>query len=177
MNYKRIFIENCYVFLTVVTYNRNNILIKNIKLLRNAFKETQKYFDFEIFAISILPNHFHILLKPKNINDYPKIIKAIKYNFSSKFDVVGLANPTYGYENKKEKGIWQRRYIEHTIRDENDLFKHLDYIHFNPVKHGLTQNVKDWQYSTFKKFVKAKNYEINWGSQQDIEKIKDLNYE
>ena len=134
MNYRRLFIPNSYVFLTVVTNNRKKILIKNVEVLRNSFKETKKHFDFEIFAISILPDHFHILLKPQNIKDYPRIIKSIKYNFSSHFNVVGLANPTY--VNKKEKGIWQRRYHEHTIRDEDDLYKHLDYIHYNPVKHG-----------------------------------------
>jgi len=173
MNYRRLFIQGSYVFLTVVTYNRKKFLIDNIDLLREAFKETKTHFEFEIFAISVMPDHFHILLKPENIKDYPKIIKSIKYNFSDKFDVVGLASPTYD----KGKQIWQRRYHEHTIRDEDDLYKHLDYIHYNPVKHGLTQNVKDWEHSSFEKFVKRGNYELNRGSYEDIEKIKELDYE
>lgn len=175
MNYRRLFIQGSYVFLTVVTYNRQPILIKNIELLRNSFKETKKHFDFEIFAVSILPEHLHILLRPKNIKDYPNIIKSIKYNFSINFSTVGLASPTYA--TKREKSIWQRRYHEHSIRDDQDLYKHLDYIHYNPVKHGLTQSVKDWEYSSFDKFVKLGNYEINWGTNKDIENIKELDYE
>lgn len=175
MNYRRLFIQGTYVFLTVVTYNHQPILIKNVDCLRNAFKETKKHFDFEIFAVSILPEHFHILLRPKNIKDYPKIIKSIKYNFSINFDAVGLASPTYA--TKREKRIWQRRYHEHTIRDDEDLYNHLDYIRYNPVKHGHIKNVKDWEYSSFHKFVKMKNYDQNWGSCKDVEKIVQLNYE
>lgn len=80
-------------------------------------------------------------------------------------------------KNRQEKGIWQRRFYEHLIRDENDLSKHLDYIHFNPVKHQYTKSVKDWSFSSFNKFVKLKNYDINWGSDFDIEEIKELEYE
>lgn len=175
MDYRRLFIQGKHVFLTVVTYNRQPILIKNIDLFRGAFEETKKHFDFEIFAMVVLQDHFHILLKPKNIKDYPNIIKSIKYNFSNKFDAVGLASPTY--IQKREKRVWQRRYHEHTIRDEDDLYKHLDYIHYNPVKHGLSQNVKDWEFSSFHKFVKMKNYELNWGTYEKVEKIKELDYE
>lgn len=175
MNYRRLFIPNTYVFLTVVTYNRKQILIDNITILRNAFEETKRYFKFEIFGVSIMPDHFHILIKPQDISEYPKIIKSIKYNFSNKLDIVGLASPTY--VAKREKIIWQRRYHEHTIRDEDDLYKHLDYIHYNPVKHGFVNCVKDWEYSSFEKFVKLKNYDKNWGSCNDIERIQDLDYD
>jgi len=77
MNYKRLFIQGSYVFLTVVTYNRKPILVENIDLLRMAFKNTKKNYNFEIFATVILPEHFHVLLKPKNILEYPKIILVI----------------------------------------------------------------------------------------------------
>jgi len=122
-----------------------------------------------------MPDHYHVLLKPEKIEEYPQIIKSIKYNFSENFDAVGLANPTYA--DKKEKGIWQRRYHEHTIRDEEDLYNHCDYIHYNPVKHGLVQNAKDWEYSTFDKFVKRGNYDLNWGSIEDIKNVVELDYE
>lgn len=177
MNYKRLFINGTYVFLTIVTYNRKKFLIDNVNLLKEAFSESKNFFNFEIFAICILPEHFHIILNPENINDYPKIIKSIKYNFSNNINAVGLASPTYGYENKREKGIWQRRYYEHTIKDEEDLNKHLDYIHYNPVKHNYVSIVNDWKYSSFDKFVKQGNYYKNWGMIKDVEKIKDLNYE
>lgn len=177
-NYKRYYLENRYVFITVVTYNRKPILVENINLLRECFKKTLKTFDFEIFAAVILPNHFHLIIKPQNIKEFSKIIGLIKKYFSH------AINEEYNDKNisesrmkRGEKGIWQRRFHEHLIRDEKDLFTRLDYIHYNPVKHGYTQNVKDWEHSSFHKFVKLKNYDINWGSETDIKNIKDLDYE
>ncbi len=177
-NYKRYYIENNYVFITVVTYNRSPILIQNIELLRECFKKTKETFDFEIFASVILPDHFHLIIKPANIREFSKIIGLIKKYFSffveDQFDNKNICKSR---KNRQEKGIWQRRFYEHLIRDENDLSKHLDYIHFNPVKHQYTKSVKDWSFSSFNKFVKLKNYDINWGSDFDIEEIKELEYE
>ncbi len=85
--------------------------------------------------------------------------------------------PTYGYVNKGEKGVFQRRFFEHTIISENDLNNQINYIHYNPVKHGFVHNVKDWEYSSFHKFVKRGLYNNDWGSVKDIENIKDLNFE
>ncbi len=84
--------------------------------------------------------------------------------------------PTYGYVNKGEKGVFQRRYFEHTILSEEELNKHIDYIHYNPVKHNLVKNVKDWKYSSFHKFVEQNLYDINWGTNEDIQKITDLDF-
>lgn len=190
MNYKRLFIQGSYVFLTVVTHNRKPILINNIELLRKAFKNTKKNYNFEIFAIVILPEHFHVILNPQNIHDYPKIMSSIKHYFSRNFNDVGQVCPTYQKANlnksqniypcptyDRNKLIWQRRYWEHTIRDEEDLYKHLDYIHYNPVKHGHTQNVKDWAFSSFEKFVEQQNYDINWGSADDVKHIATMDYD
>ncbi len=176
MRYKRLFISNTYIHLVMVTYKRKPILINNIDLLRNSFKNAKQFFNFDIFAICILPDHIHMILKPENIHEYPKIITSIKYYFSNNIDV-GVETPTYGYKNKGERGIWQRRYYEHTIRDEEDLNRHLDYIHYNPVKHNHTKNVKDWEFSSFKKFVKTKNYDLNWGNSKDIKHIETLDYD
>ena len=180
-NYKRLFIKNSYLFLTITTNCRRPILIDNIELLRESFKRAKQTYNFDLFACVVLSEHMHLILIPEKIEEYPKIIFAIKYHFSRNVDKGGLGNPPYGLSksktSKKEKGIWQRRYYEHTIRDEDDLYKHLDYIHYNPVKHGLTQNVKNWEFSSFHKFVKMNNYDGNWGSHQDIEKIKNLDYE
>lgn len=182
-NYKRLFIENSHVFITIVANERKFILIDNISILRESFKEAKVIYDFEIYAGVVLPDHMHLLLKPQNINEYPKIIRAIKYNFSTKFNSGGIAIPPYEREKCARalhcchNNIWQHRYYEHTIRDEEDFNNHLDYIHYNPVKHGYTQNVKDWEFSSFDKFVKLGQYEKNWGSYKDIEKIKDLDYE
>lgn len=171
-NYRRLFIQNSYLFLVITTNYRRPILIDNIELLRESFKHTKTIYNFEIFGLVILPDHIHLLLRPENIKEYPKIIRAIKYNFSEKFNDGGMAIPPY-----EKKQIWQRRYWEHTIRDEEDLYKHLDYIHYNPVKHGYVKNVKDWEFSSFFKFVEMKNYDLDWGSSKDIKHIVTLDYD
>lgn len=167
MNYKRCFVPNGLIFLTIVTNKRIPILIYNIEILKNAFLNVTKFYKFDLVAYSIQPDHLHCLIKPSDINEYPKIIKSFKYSFTR---TVGLVKPTYGK-------IWQNRYWEHTIRDEEDLNKHLNYIHYNPVKHELVNNVKDWTFSSFKNYVKQGLYEEHWGSMRDIENIKDLNFE
>ncbi len=176
MNYKRVFIPNSYVHLIVVAYNRKDIFVKNIELLRNSFKNAKQYYNFEILAICVLPEHIHMILNPNNINDYPKIITSIKYYFSKNYDV-GVETPTYGYINKGEKGIFQRRYFEHTICSQEELNNHINYIHYNPVKHGYVKSVKDWEYSSFHKFVENNLYDNSWGCTKDIENIKDLCFE
>lgn len=180
-NYRRLFIPNTYLFLTLSTNFRRPILIDNIDILRQSFENTKEIYNFELYASVILPDHMHMLIRPDKTDMYPKIIHAIKYSFSKKLQNGGIVIPPYKLSNSKltkgDKGIWQRRYYEHTIRDEDDLCKHLDYIHYNPVKHGLSQNVKDWEFSSFHKFVKMNNYEPDWGTYDEVKKIKDLNYE
>ncbi len=176
MNYKRVFVPNSYVHLIVVAYNRKDIFVKNIELLRVSFKNAKQHYNFDIIAICVLPNHIHMILNPDNIKKYPKIITSIKYYFSKNYDV-GVETPTYGYVNKGEKGVFQRRYFEHTIYSQEELNKHINYIHYNPVKHGYVKNVKDWKYSSFHKFVENKFYDKNWESSTDIENIKNLDFE
>ena len=176
MNYKRVFVQNSYVHLIVVAYNRKDIFVENIKLLRASFKKAKQHFDFDIIAICVLPNHIHMILNPQDIHEYPKIITSIKYHFSRHYDV-GVETPTYGYINKGEKGVFQRRYFEHTICSQEELNNHINYVHYNPVKHGYVKCVKDWKYSSFHKFVKNNFYDTDWGSATDIEKIKDFNFE
>lgn len=176
----------------MVTDKRKPILVDNIELLRKSFKRAKEIYNFEVFGCVILPDHIHLLLRPENIKEYPKIIRAIKYNFSEKFNDGGMAIPPY--ENKKhsskklddggiaippyaKKQIWQHRYWEHTIKSDEDLYKHLDYIHYNPVKHGHVKNVKDWEYSSFFKFVEIKNYDLDWGTTEDIKHITTLDYD
>ena len=175
-NYRRIFQNNSYIFITIVTFHRKKILIENIELLRESFKQAKNFYTFNIFAIAILEDHLHLIIKPENINEYPKIISSIKYYFSRKLNMTDF-NLSKSNIIKREKGVWQRRYWEHTIRDEEDLYKHLDYIHYNPVKHDYVQNVRDWKYSSFDKFVKQELYEENWGCFDDIKHIKDFNIE
>ena len=164
MEYRRLFVPNTIVFITIVTNNRIPILVQNIDKLEQSVNETKRFFKFEIIAYAVLKDHIHLLIKPKEITDYPKIVKSIKYNFT-----VGMAMPTY-YK------LWQNRYFEHTIRDEEDLFRHLDYIHYNPVKHyNISPNA--WKFSSFKDFVNKEYYDENWCNSADKHHINTLNYE
>ena len=178
MNYRRLFVPNGFVHIIITSYERKPVFIDNIDILRTAFRNVQKLYKFEIVAICILPEHIHLILHPENINNYPKIISSIKHYFSRN---VGQVCPTddlkIEYKNKREKGIFQRRYWEHTIKDEEELNNQINYIHYNPVKHGLVNNVKDWLYSSFHKFVKLGLYENNWGAEKDIESINNLDFE
>lgn len=169
MNYKRLFIQNGLVFITIVTNNRAPILVKHVKLLESGYQNVRKHYDFELIAYSVQPDHIHCIIKPSCINDYPKIVKSFKYSITKLFNV-GLVNPTY-------KKLWQNRYWEHIIRNEEDLNKHLDYIHYNPVKHGYANAVKDWQYSSFYKFVQNNLYCADWGNNTDIKNIIDMDFE
>lgn len=147
---------------------RKPILTENIELLRSAFKKVRKHHSFEIIACVVLPEHFHIILSPEKIQDYPKIISAIKHYFSRNLDTK-VDDLSESKIKKREKGVWHRRYFEHTIIDENDLNKHIDYVHYNPVKHGLVSKVKEWEYSSFHSFVKNGYYDETWGSTQNEE--------
>ena len=179
MNYRRLYIPDSIVFITIVTAKRRKILVENINILRDAFKKTIISFKYEIYAVCVLPEHMHFLIKPYKINDYPKIIQQLKRNFSQNIDKNSIDNYVLTESNAKRKecDIWQHRYYEHTIRSENDLSRHIDYIHYNPVKHNLVSAPKDWKYSSFKKFVKQGLYEENWCNFEDKYKINKLNYE
>ena len=176
MNYHRVYIPNSFVHIIIASYERKHIFIDNIEILRTAFKNTMQNYKFEIVAICVLPDHIHLILNPENIKEYSKIISSIKYHFSKYYDV-GVETPTYGYVNKGEKGVFQRRYFEHTICSQEELNNHINYVHYNPVKHGYVKCVKDWVYSSFHKFVEDKFYDKNWGSPNDIENIKNLDFE
>ncbi len=172
--YKRIFEDNYSYFFTVVTHNRKAILIDNIDKLRESFRLSKSKYDYEIEAIVILPDHFHMILTPKVAKDYPKIISHIKRSFLYGLDQNLKNSAKIDLSSSKLKrqhsGIWQSRYYEHTIRDEKDFKIRFDYIHFNPVKHKLVSKVKDWEYSSFHKYVKIGWYDSAWGDfGEDVE--------
>ena len=136
------------VFITIVTYNRKQILLDYIDLIKSSLKYTKTKISFNIVSIVILNDHIHFILQPENINDYPNIIKYYKTYFSRNINIDN-SDLTDGKKHKKEKGVWQSRYWAHIILDENDLNKHIDYIHYNPMKHYKIAP-KDWEYSSFK---------------------------
>lgn len=179
MNYKRVFIDKAYVFITIVTAKRRKILIKNIDILRDSFRLTIERFNYKIHAICILPDHIHMVIEPYDITDYPKIIQQLKRYFSQKVDRTLIESYSLSESKIKrnECDIWQHRYWEHTITNLEDLYRHIDYIHYNPIKHNYVDIIKDWKYSSFNKFVKQNYYNENWANANDKYKINDLDFE
>lgn len=157
-NYRRAQSPGGKYFFTVVTKNRkpwfNNE--NHIDCLRQAFRQTLLEKPFVIEAIVILPDHLHCIWQlPQGDSDFSSRWREIKKRVSRDLD--------RQTNHRNERQVWQRRFWEHQIRDEIDWQNHLDYIHFNPVKHGLVQQVKDWPWSSFHKFVAKGWYPNDWG--------------
>jgi len=161
VNYRRNFVPGgSYFFIVTLRMRNSQQLVESIDLLRLAFRKTQEAKPFKIEAIVVLPEHLHsIWTLPPNDSDYPGRWKSIKSIFTRELEKSGVV-----VEKRKDGSalIWQRRYWEHTIRDVDDLYRHIDYIHFNPVKHGLVERVKDWPYSSFHRYVRQGLLSPDW---------------
>ena len=164
MDYRRHYQPGSTYFFTVVTQYRRPLLVENIGKLRKAFQLMHKRYPCEIQAIVILPDHLHTIWRlPDGDSDYSRRWMILKRAFSASIP----ANPaTRSQVSKREKGIWQRRFWEHTIRNEDDWARHLDYIHYNPVKHGYVDSPADWAYSSFSRWVSMGLYCPNWGASE-----------
>jgi putative transposase len=120
--------------------------------LRNAVREVRRRSPFHIDAWVVLPDHMHCLWTlPEGDSDFPSRCRQIKTTFSKSFPVTEQRSAVMVCRG--ERGIWQRRYWEHLIRDDRDYAGHMDYVRFNPVKHGLTARAADWPYSSFQRCV------------------------
>ena len=145
-DYKRLFLEGYSYYITIVTHRRCPILIDNIEFLRESFRDSKRYYTYLINAIVVLPDHIHMIITPENTNDYPKIIRAIKYNFSTK--IIHNAEQSIARHKKGMNPVWQKRYYEHTIRDEKDYLRCIEYMKNNPLKHGYAEDIKNWKYTS-----------------------------
>jgi putative transposase len=163
-NYRRAWQSGGTYFFTVCLLQRqgNDLLTRHISVLRDAVRVTQKDHPFNIEAWVVLPEHLHcVITLPVGDADFALRCRLIKRRFSE-----AIPNTEYRNEarmRRGERGIWQRRYWEHLIRDEQDYQAHIDYVHFNPVKHGLVERVVEWPYSTFHRCVRHGVYPSNWG--------------
>ena len=168
-NYRRAFIAGGTYFFTVNLLQRqdNDLLIQKIDLLREVVTKVRKKYPFRIDAWVVLPNHLHcVWTLPPNETNFSLRWRLIKSGFSRNL-------PKTEYRSKirskaKERGIWQRHYWEHLIRNDLDYQRRIDYIHINPMKHGLVENVINWPYSTFHQYIDKGLYLPNWGSGIDI---------
>lgn len=161
--YRRARIEGGTFFFTVTLADRSSdVLVRHIDRLRNMYASAQQRFPFETIAICILPDHLHaIWAMPEGDANFPLRWNIIKGSFSR--GLPGNAIRSRSKASKRERGIWQRRYWEHAIRDETDLARHVNYIHFNPVKHGYVTRVCDWPHSSFHRFVELGTLPLDWG--------------
>ena len=140
-------------FMTHVTYDRKPLLIDNIDLWHESVNFVKTLKEFEFITWVILPDHLHLLID-SGAGDLSYLMKRVKMKFS------GL------YRSRcelKSGRIWQFRFWDHMIRDEDDFRNHIDYIHYNPVKHGLVTRPGDWEHSSFMEYYKQGYYGEDWG--------------
>jgi REP-associated tyrosine transposase len=162
--YRRSFIPGGTWFFTVNLAERagSRLLVERIDALRSAFRIVRTEHAFRVDAVVILPDHLHcIWTLPPDDSDFSTRWGLIKGNFSrwiAKTESLSCSRLKRG-----ERRIWQRRFWEHLIRNEDDFRKHVDYIHWNPVKHGWVRRARDWPHSSFHSYLRRGTYEKNWG--------------
>lgn len=163
--YRRTRIEGGSYFFTVTLADRaSTLLIDRIEAVRKAFADTRRELPFRIDCVVVLPDHLHcIWTLPQGDSDFSSRWQRIKGRFSRACPEGEAV--TASRRRKRERGIWHRRYWEHVLRDECDFSAHVDYIHWNPVKHGHVSRVSDWPHSSFHRFVREGVLPIDWGGQ------------
>jgi putative transposase len=158
---RRNFLEGGTFFLTAALADRrSSVLVDRAVALRSAIMQTRKRHPFAIEAVVVLPDHLHVMMTlPEGDADFSNRLSLIKRRFTAGILKTGvpIRRPPNG-----EIALWQRRYWEHTIRNENDFERHVDYIHFNPVKHNLVTRVRDWPYSSFHRYVRLGLLPQDW---------------
>lgn len=162
VDYRRSGIPNAPYFLTAALRDRGSrLLLDHIDQLRGAFRCADAAHPFRIDAVVVLPDHFHLLCSlPEGDADFSVRMQVLKRRFT--FGLV-RSGVKVRVDRRGEADVWQRRFWEHTIRDDEDYARHVDYIHFNPVKHGLVGAVRDWPHSTFHRYVRQGLLPGDWG--------------
>ena len=180
-NYHRSFVEGGTYFFTLVTYNRLPILTheRSCNILHQEWIKVRERFPFETIAICLLPDHLHCIWRlPGGDANYPIRWKEIKRRFTIRYvrEIKPGEAPNQSRQRKHEAAVWQRRYWEHTIDDQEDLEEHLDYIHYNPIKHGYVKQAGDWPFSSFSRYVTEGIYDPDWAG-GDTGRIQRLDQE
>jgi putative transposase len=161
-NYRRAFVPGgCWFFTVNVLERKRTLLVDHIETLRSAIAQTRQRYPFEIDAFVVLPDHMHaVLTLPPQDADFSKRWRLIKTRFAKalpKQERLGGVRKARG-----ERGVWQRRFWEHLIRDDDDYARHVEYCYINPVKHGLVQRVQDWPHSSFHRDVRLGIVPLDW---------------
>ena len=171
-DYRRSRIAGATYFFTVnLAVRSQKLLTENFTALQTAITQVQARHPFTTDAFVVLPDHLHaIWTLPTDDDNFALRWRQIKSIFSRHFSPTELRSDSR--RSKNERGIWQRRYWEHLIRDEADYARHVDYIHINPVKHGLVKCVSDWPYSSFHQYVGNRILPLNWAGDPEMESCR-----
>ncbi|MBK6744058.1 MAG: transposase [Hydrogenophilales bacterium] len=162
-DYRRAWHPGGTYFFTVNALHRhgNDLLVRQIDLLRDSVRQVRQAHRFSIHGWVVMPDHLHCVIElPPGDADFALRWRLIKAGFSKRLPNTEQRSAVR--QARGERGIWQRRYWEHLIRDERDFTAHMDYLHYNPVKHGHVASVADWPYSTFHRLVAAGTYPADW---------------
>ena len=173
MEYRRLQVEGGWFFVTVVTHRRRPILARSMARawLRQSIREVRKVRPFAIRAMVLLPEHWHAIIElPQGDDNLSGRINGIKRGFTTRYLAGGgrEAPVSAGAARKRSRGVWQGRFWDHALRDAGDFKMHLDYIHANPVKHGLVARPGDWKWSSFARYVRAGEYPPDWCARVDL---------
>jgi len=161
--YRRLRIPGGSYFFTVCLERRGpgGMLVRHVDALREAVRAVRAARPFRIDAWVVLPDHMHaVWTLPPGDGDYAGRWRLIKWRFSRAVPPDGALSPAR--QARGERGLWQRRYWEHAIRDDGDYARHVDYVHVNPLKHGLVARVADWPHSSFHRCVEQGIYPADW---------------
>lgn len=167
-DYRRWFVKGGTYFFTVVTYGRRRILTSEPgrRFLRESVRSVQDDHPFRLIATVLLPDHWHLVMQlPQGDDGYSPRMQLIKRRFTERWLGAGLseARVTESQRRRNERGVWQVRFWEHSVRDAQDLEHCCDYVHWNPRKHDLVTRVSDWPWSSFHRFVAEGWYPADWG--------------
>ena len=173
-DYRRWRVAGGTYFFTLVTEGRVPILTnaESIGRLRSALRSVRQRRPFEVLAAVILPDHLHFLWRlPDGDDRFSTRLKLFKERFTRRHLFSGgfEAEVTQSKLKRGERGVWQRRFWEHLCRDDDEIKRYLDYIHWNPVKHSYVPSPKDWKYSSFRRWVRLGEYGLDWGAGADPE--------
>ncbi|MFN0134674.1 MAG: REP-associated tyrosine transposase [Phycisphaerae bacterium] len=166
-DYRRAYMPGGQFFLTLVTERRKPLFADklNVDRLRHAVATTISLRPFAMIGAVILPDHLHWLIElPAGDTDFSTRVGMIKAGFTKQLSPTELPNTARSLSRvrRRESAVWQRRFWEHTIRDEHDFDAHMNYIHYNPVKHGYVECPHAWPHSSFGQWVRRGVCRADW---------------
>jgi putative transposase len=166
-NYRRYYTPVHPIFLTIVTHHRRTWLAddRRVENLLHAMRWAKTKYPFRHVAHVVLPDHLHWMLSPADETSFSDLVAAVKRDVTWRLKELGSKGP-----------LWQKRFYDHVIRDDDDFGRHLDYVHFNPVKHGYVSRAANYQWSSFHEWVKRGVYDEDWGATEPAW-IKDMDLE